>query len=206
MIIIGVLAVQGAVSEHIGAFSRAFSNLKESGRAISVKTKAELAECNALVIPGGESTTISRLLVKTGLLEEIQKRAKGGLPILGTCAGLVLLAKKGDGQVARTKQKLLGLMDFQVNRNAFGRQKDSFHAPVVLSFSKKSFEGIFIRAPGVAKVWGKAKPVAWLKMKNGGEKTVGVQQGKILAFSFHPELSQSAFVHEYFLKNFVLKN
>ena len=96
MVTVGVLALQGAVSEHVEAFTRAFHNLKASGRAIPVKTKAELAKCDALAIPGGESTTISRLLEKTGLFGEVQKRARGGMPILATCAGMVLLAKKGE--------------------------------------------------------------------------------------------------------------
>ncbi len=250
MVTVGVLALQGAVSEHVGAFTRAFRNLKTSGRVVAVKTKAELAECDALAIPGGESTTISRLLGKTGVFSEIRARAKKGMPILATCAGFVLLAKKGDSQVAKTKQKLLALMDFQVERNAFGRQIDSFESPVRLSFYREPVEGIFIRAPAVAKMWGKCKPVAWLsveglnqasavagfakpngskllagkaaaggskenetaknkgrqnKSETGKEKIVGVQQGNLVALAFHPELSGSTAVHEWFLEKFVLK-
>ncbi len=220
MVTVGVLALQGAVSEHIDAFARAFRNLKTSGSVVAVKTKTELAKCDALAIPGGESTTISRLLGKTRVFSEIRARAKKGMPILATCAGFVLLAKKGDSQVAKTRQKLLALMDFQVERNAFGRQIDSFESPVRLSFSREPFRGVFIRAPTVAKTWGKCKPVAWLECEvprlAGGknaknksakneekEKIVGVQQGNLVALAFHPELSGSTAVHEWFLKKFV---
>ncbi len=198
----GVIAVQGAVSEHVSAFQLALSNLGKKGEVIWVKTPAQLAQCDCIAIPGGESTAISRLLQKASLFEEVKKRASAGMPTLATCAGFVLVAKKGDGQVAQTKQKLLGLADFQVERNAFGRQKDSFESPVRLSFSQTPFNGVFIRAPAASKVWGAAKPIARVVWE-GKEKIVGVQQGRILAFAFHPELSGSTLVHEYFLREFV---
>ncbi len=204
MISVGVLALQGAVSEHEECFKQALFNLEERGRVMAVKTVSDLHQCDCVAIPGGESTSIFRLMHKTGIFSELQKLGKKNFPIFGTCAGLVLLAKKGDSQVAQSEQKLLSLVDMQIERNAFGRQKDSFEAPVRLAFDDNPFNGVFIRAPGVTEVWGGAKPVAWLKTENGGEKIVGVQQGKILALSFHPELSQSTLVHEHFLTEFVL--
>ncbi|MFA6049541.1 MAG: pyridoxal 5'-phosphate synthase glutaminase subunit PdxT [Candidatus Micrarchaeia archaeon] len=202
MATIGVIAVQGAVSEHVSTFQRALSNLGKKGQVVWVKTPAQLAQCDCIAIPGGESTSISRLMRKAALFDEVKKRAKKGMPVLATCAGFVLVAKRGDGQVAQTKQKLLELVDFQVERNAFGRQKDSFEAPVRLSFSPKPFNGVFIRAPAASKIWGAAKPVAFVNW-NGEEKTVGVREGKILALAFHPELSGSTLVHEHFLGEFV---
>ncbi|MFQ5405905.1 MAG: pyridoxal 5'-phosphate synthase glutaminase subunit PdxT [Candidatus Micrarchaeia archaeon] len=197
--VVGVLAVQGAVSEHIASLENAFFNLKIKGSARAIKFPEELAACDALVIPGGESTTISRMLLGNNLFAPIKARAEKGMPVMGTCAGMVLLAKKGGAQVKKTKQRLLGLMDFAVERNAFGRQNESFESNVELSFSKKRFNGVFIRAPAPTKLFGAAKPIAKL-----GEKVVGVRQGGLVAFSFHPELTGDLLVHEWFLKKTVV--
>lgn len=123
---VGVVAVQGAVSEHLEAFQRAFRDMGREGEAVPVRRPADMEGVQALAIPGGESTTISRLLKKTGLFELIKRRAEEGMPVLGTCAGLVLLAKEGDEEVRRSGTELMGLMDMAVRRNAFGRQRESF--------------------------------------------------------------------------------
>ncbi len=101
------------------------------------------------MIPGGESTTLCRLLAREGIAEEIKEAAAKGVPILGTCAGLIVIAKEGDRQVEKTGQELLGIMDTRVNRNAFGRQRDSFEAELELSILDSPFTGVFIRAPGI---------------------------------------------------------
>ena len=123
---VGVVGVQGDVSEHVDAVRRAMEEEGLSGDAVTVRRPLDLAKVDALTIPGGESTTISKLLVKFELFDGILRRAEEGMPILGTCAGCILLAKEGDDQVSKTDTRLLGLMDMAVDRNAFGRQRESF--------------------------------------------------------------------------------
>ena len=195
---IGVIGLQGAVSEHIGALRRAMQTLGINGSATWVRRLEDLDAVDGLIIPGGESTTIARLMKTGGLLKKIQERARRGMPIMGTCAGLILLAKKGDSQVAQTGQSLLGLMDIEVKRNAFGRQRESFEVSIdVPAFGEDPFRAVFIRAPAIEKVWGKAKPLADYE-----GKIVAVQQGNLIAMAFHPELTPDTRAHEYFLKLF----
>ncbi len=196
MLKIGVLGVQGAVSEHLAMLQTAFQMCDLQGEAFAVRTTPQLKSCDGLVIPGGESTTISRLLEKNDWFGYVSLESRElELPILGTCAGMVLLASEGDKQVERTGQKLLGAMDFRVDRNFFGGQQESFQAPLRVSFLSSSFPGVFIRAPVAERVWGAAKAVC----RYDGA-IVGVQQGPHLALSFHPELSCDSRIHEYFIK------
>src|SRR5438445_5925203 len=124
---IGVIGVQGDVSEHVDAVARAMKEYGKQGEAIAVRRPEDLARVDGLTIPGGESTTISKLLVKLGLFDEIVRRAgEEGMPIMGTCAGCILLSKDAGNQAEKTKKKLLGLMDMSVDRNAFVRQRESF--------------------------------------------------------------------------------
>jgi 5'-phosphate synthase pdxT subunit len=153
-----------------------------------------VSELDGLIIPGGESTTISRLMLNNKIFEQVQRLGESGTPIMGTCAGLILLAKEGDEQVQRTDQKLLELMDTKINRNAFGRQRESFEADVSIDFLDKPFHAVFIRAPTIEKLFGRAKAIA----KFDG-KIVGAAQGNLLALSFHPELTNDTRIHEYFL-------
>src|SRR5207249_4488731 len=126
---IGVIGVQGDVSEHVDAVARAMKDYGKEGEAIAVRRPADLARVDGLTIPGGESTTISKLLVKLGLFNEIRRRATDeGMPIMGTCAGCILLSKDAGSQAEKTKTRLLGLMDMAVDRNACGRQRESFEA------------------------------------------------------------------------------
>lgn len=174
---IGVIGLQGDVEEHI----EAFRNLAET---IRITGPQQLQTVDALVIPGGESTTIGKLLVSTGLFDRVREMGLAGLPILGTCAGMVLLAKKGDEIVERTKQPLLGLMDFAVKRNAFGRQRESFETDLEIPvLGPRPFRCVFIRAPVATEVWGRAEILATFQ-----DKIVAVQQDAMLALSFHPEL------------------
>lgn len=193
---IGVLALQGAVSEHVEALEKVMKKLGLEGEVVLVRKKEDLSDISGLVIPGGESTTINRLMLKIGIREKIIKLAKGRLPILGTCAGAILLAKKGDEQVKRTGTILLGLMEMKVLRNAYGRQVNSFEVDVKIpELGSKSFRTVFIRAPVIEKVWGKTK--VWAKHKN---KIIGAKKDNVLALTFHPELTNDLRIHEYFIK------
>ena len=190
---IGVIGVQGAVTEHIESVRKALARLNLRGEAIWIRKREQLESASALIIPGGESTTISKLMSKNGLFENVKKLGEEGLPIMGTCAGLILLARKVRGGVPG--QSFLELLDVEVLRNAYGRQVDSFEAPITLTFSEKPFPGVFIRAPRILKVYGKAKPLAYHR-----EEVVGVEQGNLIGLSFHPELSEDTRLHEYFIE------
>lgn len=193
---IGVVAVQGAVTEHVDILRKAMKELKIDGCVVPVRTTKDLDDVSGLVIPGGESTTISRLMLDAGMQQKIIELVKKGLPVLGTCAGAILLAKEGDEQVKQTKTTLLSLMDIGVNRNAYGRQVDSFEVDLQIDeIGKKPFKGIFIRAPTIEKVWGSTS--VWAKYQ---ATVVGAKKGNILALTFHPELGDDLRIHEYFLK------
>lgn len=190
-----MIAVQGAVSEHIDALNKALKKEKIQGQAVPVKTVDDLNGISGLVIPGGESTTISRLTRTAGLSDRIVKLAKEGLPILGTCAGTILLASEGDRQVRDTDTKLLGLLDMQVSRNSYGRQVDSFETDLHINeLGDKPFRAVFIRAPTILKVWGDT--TVWAKEQ---QTIVAAKKGNILALTFHPELTDDLRIHQFFL-------
>ncbi len=194
MVRVGVIGLQGDVGEHIEASKRALENLGISGEVIWLRKPRQLEGISAIIIPGGESTTISRLMVKNGLLEPVRKLGEEGIPIMGTCAGLIMLSKEVIG--ATPEQRFLELLDVKVNRNAYGRQVDSFEAPIKLAFSDEPFPGVFIRAPRIVELLSeRVKPIAWL-----GDRVVGVEQGNLIGLEFHPELTEDTRVHEYFLK------
>lgn len=193
---IGVIGLQGAVEEHIEATKQAMEKLGIQGEVLWICKPERLKELDGIIIPGGESTTIGKLLVTTGLFEEIKARVADGLPILGTCAGMILLAKEGDERAMRAGQPLLGLMDMRVIRNAFGRQRESFEVDLEIpEFGEAPFRCVFIRAPIVERIWGDAEVMA----KYAG-KIVAVKQRNMLALAFHPELTQDTRAHEYFLR------
>ena len=191
---VGVVGVQGDVSEHVDAVRRAIRSGGYSADAIAVRRLSDLQRVDALTIPGGESTTISKLLVKFGLFEEVHRRAEAGMPILGTCAGCILLAKEGDDEVSKTGTTLLGLMDMAVDRNAFGRQRESFEADLDVTILDRPFHGVFIRAPAITRTWGRCTPLAKL-----GDRIVLARQDDLVASAFHPELSGDLRIHEWFL-------
>jgi 5'-phosphate synthase pdxT subunit len=193
---IGVVGLQGAVSEHIDAVRRAMKKLGAAGEATWICRPEQIDGVNGVIIPGGESTTIGRLMKVSEIFERVKRMGEDGLPIFGTCAGMVLLAKKGDEQVRRTGQPILGLMDMAVVRNAFGRQRESFEADLeVPILGKAPFPGVFIRAPAVKGVWGGAEAIAEFQ-----GKIVGVRQRNFIAVAFHPELTSDTRLHEFFLK------
>ncbi len=192
---VGVVGVQGDVSEHVDAVRRAMEEEGLPGDAVTVRRPPDLAKVDALTIPGGESTTISKLLVKFELFDDIVRRAGEGMPILGTCAGCILLAKEGDDQVSKTETRLLGLMDMAVDRNAFGRQRESFEGNVEVTILDKPFHGVFIRAPEILRTWGGCAPIGKLQ-----GRIVLAQQGHLVAAAFHPELSGDLRIHRWFLR------
>jgi len=193
---IGVIGLQGAVSEHLETTRRAMQKLGTKGEVIWVGRPEQLDDLDGIIIPGGESTTIGKLMLTTGLFEKVREKAVNGTPILGTCAGLIILAKRGDEQVVRTKQPLLDLMDISVIRNAFGRQRESFETDLEIPvLGKEPLRAVFIRAPAVEEAWGDVQVLAKFQ-----GKIVGVKQGNLIAVAFHPELTPDTRLHEYFLK------
>ena len=184
---IGVLAAQGAFAEHLAVLRK----LKVD--TVAVRLPEELNGLNGLIIPGGESTTISKLMITYELSSRILERAKKGMAVFGTCAGMILLAKEiadADGVVP------LGLMDITVRRNAFGRQVDSFETDLAIPvLGDKPFPAVFIRAPVIEEVRNGAEVLA--KLDDG--TAVAVRQNKFLALAFHPELTDDLRFHQYFL-------
>ncbi len=191
---IAVIGVQGAVEEHVVITEKAMKKLGIDGEVIATRKKGVVERSDGVIIPGGESTTISRLIWRDSIANEIVEKAEEGKPIMGTCAGLILLAKHGDEQVEKTRTKLLRLLDVWVKRNAFGRQRESFEVNLDVKHIGK-FRAVFIRAPAITKV-GKGVDI----LARFEEYIVAVQQGKILGLSFHPELTDDTRIHEYFLK------
>ncbi|WP_028814107.1 pyridoxal 5'-phosphate synthase glutaminase subunit PdxT [Streptomyces flavidovirens] len=184
--VIGVLALQGDVREHLVALAVA------DATARPVRRPEELAELDGLVIPGGESTTMSKLAVLFGMQEPLRERIKDGLPVYGTCAGLIMLADKILDP--RSGQETFGGIDMIVRRNAFGRQNESFEAKVeIAGIEDGPVEGVFIRAPWVESVGAQAEVLA----EHDGH-IVAVRQGNALATSFHPELTGDHRVHRLF--------
>jgi pyridoxal 5'-phosphate synthase pdxT subunit len=187
---IGVLALQGGFRPHVEALSALGADTFE------VRLPRDLAGADALVLPGGESTTVGRLIGTSGLLEPLRERLAGGLPVLGTCAGLILLASEVlDG---RPDQVMLGAVDVTVRRNAHGRQNESFEAPLeITGLAGGPFPGVFIRAPGIERVGEGAEVLARL---SGGEP-VAARQGAVTVCAFHPELAGDLRFHQHFLSS-----
>ncbi len=187
---VGVLALQGNVREHIDAFCLAIERIDSKGRSevFEVRGPSDLAKCHVLAIPGGESTAISRLIEKNHLHESLRTFSGG---IFATCAGMVLMAT----DVADSRIRPLGLMDIAVDRNAFGRQRESFEADIsITGIEGGPFHAIFIRAPVGTSAGSNVRILARIE-----QGIVAVEQGKHMAFSFHPELSGDTRLHERFL-------
>lgn len=193
---VGILAVQGAVSEHTQSVKNAMEELNINGYVIPVRDSAILETINGLIIPGGESSTISRLIDSLNMRGKILRLAKQGTPIMGTCAGTILLAKEGDMAVERSRTKLLGLMDMNVSRNAFGRQRESFELSLNIHGIADDFPGVFIRAPAIVEVRGDCKEIAQVE-----GHIVAAKESNILALTFHPELTTDTRMHQHFLKS-----
>ena len=196
---VGVLGIQGDIEENILSTEEALKKLNLRGTVESVRYSESIAELDGLILPGGESTVIGSLLSIQGkVFQTIEKKIKEGMPVLGTCAGLIMLSKRTyDKVVGETKQKLFGMLDDVIERNAFGRQHESFEVDLEIPvLGKEPFRGIFIRSPIVNNV---GESVTILTKLN--DKIVAVKQNNIIGTSFHPELSADIRLHELFIKD-----
>jgi 5'-phosphate synthase pdxT subunit len=189
---VGILALQGDVREH----ARAFAEL--GAEAIEVRTPRDLAAIDSLVLPGGESTTMSLLLESSGLLDPLKDRLAESMPAFGTCAGMILLA--ADITDGRADQHRLAAIDIGVRRNGFGRQVDSFETDLTVEGLADPFHAVFIRAPIVERVGPGVDVLAMVPGVDGQDRPALCRQGPILVAAFHPELSGDGRLHELFLQ------
>ena len=188
---VGVLALQGDVPEHV----RALRSLVGGTDPIAVRTPADLSRVEALCMPGGESTTIARLIEEAGLWAPLAQRIRAGLPVLATCAGLILLARELAPSAAGRDPPTFDALDVVVRRNDYGSQRESCEAPVTVSgLSGKAFPGVFIRSPRILSVGPQATPIAWRD-----KEVVGVRAGGLWGLTFHPELANDPRIHRRFL-------
>ncbi|MCL6447970.1 MAG: pyridoxal 5'-phosphate synthase glutaminase subunit PdxT [Armatimonadetes bacterium] len=184
--LIGVLAMQGAFREHQQALTGC------GVESVQIRRPEQLADVDGLIIPGGESTAIAKLMINYDLFERVKELGEKGMPIFGTCAGMILLAREIEG----SDQPRLGLMEIKVRRNAYGRQVDSFEEDLEIPvLGKEPFRAVFIRAPQILEAKNNVEVLA-----RQGEKIVLAQEGNFLAAAFHPELTDDLRLHKYFLE------
>jgi len=190
------LAIQGDVQENILSTKKALDDLGIDGTVTDVKTADDVKKLDGLIMPGGESTTIGQLSLVNSSLRIIKEKIEGGMPVFGICAGMILLAKTAsDRVVGKTNQPLLDLLEIKIERNSFGRQRESFEAEIAMdSISIPKFRGVFIRAPSVSEL---SSDVEVLSKFN--EKIVAIKKGNIIGTSFHPELTSDVSLHKYFI-------
>ena len=193
---VGVLSIQGDILENILSVKAAIDALDIDGTVTSVKTPEEISKVDGLVIPGGESTTIGQLSVVNGSLNIIKEKIEQGMPVLGICAGMVMLSKTAqDKVVGKIDQPLLEILDIKLERNSFGRQRESFETDISLtSLGIPTFNGVFIRAPSISDV---GSDVEILSKFN--EKIIAVKKDNIIGVAFHPELTTDTSLHKYFV-------
>lgn len=193
---LGVLSIQGDVLENILSVQSAIDALDIDGTVISVKTPDELSQVDGLIIPGGESTTIGQLSLANGTLKILKEKIEQGMPVLGICAGMVMLSKNAqDKVVGKIDQPLLEILDIKLERNSFGRQRESFETDISLtSIGIPTFNGVFIRAPSISDV---GSDVEILSKFN--EKIIAVKKDNIIGVAFHPELTTDISLHKYFV-------
>ena len=195
-ITVGVLAIQGDVQENILSTETALKELGVEGKVVSVKTTEDISKLDGLIIPGGESTTIGQLSLVNSSLKLMKEKIEKGMPVFGICAGMIMLSKTADDRVVgKTDQPLLDLLDIKLERNSFGRQKESFEANISMNpIDIPKFKGVFIRAPSVSDV---GPGVDILAKFN--EKIIAVKKDNMLGVSFHPELTKDVSLHKYFI-------
>ena len=193
---IGVLSIQGDVQENLLSTKDAIDELGIDGKVIDVRKPEEIYQLDGLIIPGGESTTIGHLSLVNGSLKAIKEKIQGGMPILGICAGMVMLSNTvNDHVIGKTDQPLLDIFDITLERNSFGRQKESFESDVSLdSINIPKFNGVFIRAPSVSDV---GPDVEILSKFN--DRIVAIKKDNVIGTSFHPELTEDLAIHKYFV-------
>ncbi len=194
---VGILALQGDVTENFMATMAALHDAGIDATVSQVKTPDQISKLDGLIIPGGESTMMGQLSMVNGAMNALKELIDGGTPVFGICAGMILLSKNSKDRVmGSTEQPLLDMLDVEIERNSFGRQKDSFQAEISLDpIGISSFQGVFIRAPAILT---SGSDVTVLSKFN--EKIIAVKQGNILATSFHPELTQDISLHKHFVE------
>lgn len=195
---VGILSIQGDIEENSNAIKESFKELEIEGTVVYMKDLEDLEEIDGLIIPGGESTVIGMLLFLKGVQPDlIRKKIQEGLPILGTCAGLIMLSNKAyDKTIGETKQALLKVLDVTIERNAFGRQHESFESKLDISYlGERKFNGVFIRGPAITEIGNDVEIIA-----EYDKKIVAVRQNNILGTSFHPELANDNRFHTNLVK------
>ncbi|MCJ8306780.1 MAG: pyridoxal 5'-phosphate synthase glutaminase subunit PdxT [Nitrosopumilus sp.] len=193
---VGILSIQGDVQENLLSTKAAFDELGINGNITQVKTTNEIFQLDGLIIPGGESTTIGQLSLVNGSLKILKEKIENGMPVLGICAGMIMLSMTVDDRVVgKTDQPLLNILDIKLQRNSFGRQQDSFESDISMdSIGIPKFNGIFIRAPTVSDI---GSDVEILSKFNG--QIIAVKKGNIIGTAFHPELTTDISLHKYFV-------
>ena len=192
---LGILSVQGAFLEHELSLKRSSKRLDFKADIYRVKSSQDISNLDGFVIPGGESSTISRLIEKFEMSQIIKEKADQGMPIMGTCAGSILMASEGDEAVQKSNTSLLSLMNTSVKRNAFGRQRYSFECGVDIKGICQNFPAVFIRAPAMAECRDNCKSLAQVD-----GTTIAAEQDNLISLVFHPELTEDLRIHEYFLE------
>ncbi|MEM3712185.1 MAG: pyridoxal 5'-phosphate synthase glutaminase subunit PdxT [Thermoproteota archaeon] len=200
MIKIGIIGLQGDIEEHEKSVMQACSKMDVGCSIIRVKKGESLKNIDCIIIPGGESTVIGSLLFRSGIFPELKRRIGDGLPVFGTCAGLVLLAKRvRDRVLGDTGQQTLGVLDAEVERNHFGRQRESFETLLnIPCIEGGPFKAVFIRAPVVTSIWNNTEILATFE-----NKIVFIRENNIFTTSFHPELTEDTRLHEYFIREVI---
>ncbi|KEQ56839.1 Glutamine amidotransferase subunit PdxT protein [Marine Group I thaumarchaeote SCGC RSA3] len=193
---IGILAIQGDVAENVSSLVASIADLNQDATVHVVKTPEQISAMDGLVIPGGESTTIGQLSLVNGSQKVIKQKVESGMPVLGICAGMILLANNAsDRVVGKTEQPLFDFLDIKLERNSFGRQRESFEANVSMDpIGISNYNGVFIRAPAISSASDDVEVLAKLN-----EKIVAIKKGNIIGTSFHPELTDDLAVHKYFV-------
>jgi pyridoxal 5'-phosphate synthase pdxT subunit len=201
---VGILSIQGDIEENSNAIKESFEELGIVGDIVHIKDLSDLGELDGLIIPGGESTVIGMLLFLQGIqVDLLKKKIQDGLPILGTCAGLIMLSNRAyDKTIGETKQELLKVLDVTIERNAFGRQHESFESELNIPYlGEQGFNGVFIRGPAITEIGKNVEVIA--KYNN---RIVAVKQNNILGTSFHPELADDNRFHTNLTKAMVEYN
>ena len=193
---IGVLSIQGDVQENLLSTKDAIDELGIDANVSDVRTPEEISQLDGLIIPGGESTTIGQLSLVNGSLKVLKEKIQNGMPVLGICAGMIMLSNTAnDRVVGKTDQPLLDIFDIKLERNSFGRQKESFESDVSLdSINIPKFNGVFIRAPSVSDV---GSDVEILSKFN--DRIIAIKKGNVIGTAFHPELTEDISLHKYFI-------
>lgn len=193
---VGVLSIQGDVQENILSAKTALDELGIDGKVTDVKTPEEVSQLDGLIIPGGESTTIGQLSLVNGSLKTVKDKIQNGMPVLGICAGMIMLSNTANDRIiGKTDQPLLDILDIKLERNSFGRQKQSFESEISMdSINIPKFNGVFIRAPSVSDVGSDVEVLCKFN-----DRIVAVKKGNVIGTAFHPELTEDTSLHKYFL-------